>query len=56
MKEYLFVSSFKVIRSSNNMEVTKQKMQSTFSETTVLQRVDKAVCFASFCFFANLTM
>jgi len=50
MKEYLFVSSFEVIRSSNNMEATKQKTQSTPPETTVPQRVDKAVCFASFCF------
>lgn len=37
MKEYLFLNSFKVIGSSNNMEVTQRKKQSTFSETTVLQ-------------------
>ena len=37
MKEYLLVNSFKVIRSSDNMEVTKRKTQSTFSEITVWQ-------------------
>ena len=37
MKEYLLVSSFRVIRSSDNMEITKRKTQSTFSKNTVLQ-------------------
>ena len=37
MKEYLLVNSFKVIRSSDNMEVTKRKTQSTFSKITVWQ-------------------
>ena len=34
MKEYLLVSNFKVIRSSDNMEVTKRKTQS---------KIDKAL-------------
>ena len=37
MKEYLLVGNFKVIHSSDNMEVTKQKMQSTFLKNTVFQ-------------------
>ena len=37
MKEYLLVGNFNVIHSSDNMEVTKQKMQSTFLKNTVFQ-------------------
>ena len=48
MKEYFLVSSFKVIRSSDNMEMTKQKTQSTFSKNTVLKSRQSTASLHSF--------
>ena len=44
----LLVSSFKVIRSSDNMEVTKRKTQSIFSKNTVLQSRQSTASLHSF--------
>ena len=53
MKEYLLVRSFKVIRPSDNMEITKRKTQSTFSKNTVLQGRQSTASLHSF--FRKLT-
>ena len=53
MKEYLSVSSFKVIRTSDNTEVTKRKTQSTFSKNTVLKSRQSTASLHSF--FANFS-